>query len=58
MDQLDITYLNPYEDNYQFLETLANGKVPDIDTLLTKSEVDRKYAEVIVKLSEDLLINT
>jgi hypothetical protein len=58
MDQLDITYLNPYEDNYQFLETLANGKVPEIDTLLTKSEVDRKYAEVIVKLSEDLLINT
>lgn len=58
MDQLDISYLNPYEDNYQFLEDLANNKVPDINKLKTKSVVDRKYAEVIVQLSEDLLINT
>ena len=58
MDELDISYLNPGEDNYKFLEDLANSKIPDISILNTESEVDRKYAEVIVKLSEDLLINT
>lgn len=58
MDQLDIAYLNPYEDNYKFLEALANNEVPDIATLETESEVDRKYANILVELSEDLLINT
>jgi len=58
MDELDISYLNPSEDNYKFLEDLANSKIPDISILNTKSAVDRKYAELIVQLSEDLLINT
>lgn len=58
MDQLDIAYLNPFDDNYKFLEALANNEVPDMSVLDTESEVDRKYAETIVELSEDLLINT
>jgi hypothetical protein len=55
MDQLDISYLNPYEDNYKFLEDLANNEIPDINKLTVDSIVDRKYAEVIVELSENLI---
>ena len=58
MDELDISYLNPDETNYTFLEDLANNEVPNIDKLNTDSEVDIKYANTLVELSEDLLINT
>lgn len=58
MDELDISYLNPDETNYTFLEDLANKEVPNIDKLDTDSEVDIKYANTLVELSEDLLINT
>jgi len=58
MDQLGISYLNPDDDNYEFLEALANGKVPSIESLKATSEVDIRYAGILVELSEDLLINT
>ena len=35
MDQLDISYLNPDESNYEFLEMLANDTIPDINKLKT-----------------------
>lgn len=58
MDELDIAYINPDETNYKFLEHIANREVPSIDVLDTDSEVDIKYAQTLVELSEDLLINT
>jgi hypothetical protein len=58
MDQLDISYLNPDESNYEFLEMLANDTIPDINKLKTISDADIKYATPLVELSGDLLINT
>ena len=58
MDQLDISYLNPDESNYEFLEMLANDTIPDINKLKTISDADIKYATTLVELSGDLLINT
>ncbi len=54
MDQLDITYLNPYDDNYEFLEDLSAREIPDIAKLKTTNAVDKKYAEEMVKLATNL----
>ena len=55
MDSVGITYLNPEENNYKFLEMIANREVPNINLLLTDSEVDLEYAKLMVDLSDDLL---
>lgn len=55
MDSVGITYLNPEENNYKFLEMIANREVPNINLLLTDSEVDLAYAKLMVDLSDDLL---
>jgi hypothetical protein len=51
---LDLAYLNPYEDNYKFLEDLANRQIPNIGNLTTTSYHDKEIAKSMIKFSENI----
>lgn len=57
-EDIGISYLNPDETNYKFLEKLVDYKIPEITDLNLQSPGDVEHGDRIIRDTEEFLLNT